>query len=200
MKKLMLVLMLLTSTRAWSLVEARLTYGALASNPNLSDVYTGTNAIPSATLNYGLGGDFIFSPPLTSLGFGMRYENLGLKLSGNGLDFDSSLTRTAVIVNYRIINTLLFVGPIFTYGLSHTNSMKISVNGNQISNFSSSSPSSWSAGVEAGAKLVGIMVGAEAGYQSLLLKDATDSMGAVSGSKNIDLSGSYLKLIVGFSI
>jgi hypothetical protein len=182
-----------------ALVDARIFYGVQAAGPDFSQVYTGASSIPSAVPNLGFGADFIISPPLFNLGFGVRYENVGFKASSSPLEISHSLTRSALILNYRLINTLLFVGPIATYGLSHSGSIKVSSNGSEITNMSIDKASSYSLGLEAGAKLMGIAVGAEAGYQSLKYKELTDTIGTITGSKDLDMSGSYLKILLGFS-
>jgi hypothetical protein len=56
--------------------------------------------------------------------------------------------------------------------------------------------SSYSAGLEAGANLLGFRVGAEAGYQDMKWKDATDATG-LGAKQDINMSGTYAKILFG---
>jgi hypothetical protein len=141
----------------------------------------------------------IISPPFFPIGFGLRYENMGLDASSSGQQIKANYTRTAFLVNYRLIDTLLFLGPIFSYGLSHSGEIKIIQSGNEISNFSSDKITSYTLGLEAGAKLIGFHLGAELGYEDFHWKDARDSHGAIA-NQDINLSGTYAKVLLGFGI
>ena len=107
------------------------------------------------------------------------------------------MTRTSVILSYRLIDTLIYLGPILTYGLNHTNDIKISTGGNTISKISSNKVTSYSLGVEAGVKFLLWSVGLEAGTMGMQYKDATDSYNTAL-VKDLDMSGAYTKLFVGF--
>jgi hypothetical protein len=187
------------SLPAHALFEARLTYGLLASQPDMSALFLGQASPPAVAPTYGLGADVIVSPPLFPIGFGLRYENMGVSASSSGLEFKANYTRTAVVLNYRIIDTLLFVGPIFSYGLSHSGNIKALVNGTETANFSSNKISSYSIGLEAGAKLLGFHLGAEAGYQDFRWKEAHDST-ATLADQDLNMSGSYMKVLLGIGI
>ncbi len=202
MKKISLFLFttFLLCSQSYALVEARLTYGILASRADLTKVYTGAASdVPAIAPNYGLGADALFIFPILGIGVGLRYENLGFTASSNGLEYKSSTTRTAVILNYRLIDTLMFLGPIATYGISHSNNMKWSI-GSQSADLTPSSSSSYSFGLEAGAKLGGFLLGAEVGYQNFPWKQMTDSKGTVTTRPDLDMSGTYAKVLFGFSI
>lgn len=191
---------LCVSTQAFALFEAKLTYGLLGSKSYFDSVYDGaTTSLPSIVPTYGLGADAVVTLPLFPIGFGLRYENQGLTASSGGLEFKTDYTRTAIIINSRLIDTLLYLGPVFTYGMSHSGTAKASQSGYN-TKFSSSSMSSYSIGLEAGAKLIGFNVGAEVGYMNFMWKNATDSTGTISGSRNIDLSGTYAKIMLGIGI
>lgn len=189
----------LISAPAHALFEARLTYGLLGSKPDLSPVFPGQSSIPAVAPTYGLGADVIVSPPLFPIGFGMRYENMGVAATTGGLEFKANYTRTALLVNYRLIDTLLFLGPIFSYGISHSGEIKALTNSTETANFSSSKISSYSMGLEAGVKLIGFHVGAEAGYEDFRWKEAHDKTGNLA-DQDINLSGSYVKVLLGFGI
>lgn len=190
----------MTIQSAQAIVEARVTYGLLASKPDLTKVSVGgVTDVPAAAANYGIGADALFIIPIVGLGFGIRYENLGFKLGQAGLEFKTSTSRTALLVNYRIINTLLYLGPIFTYGVSHSNNMTVEYGATK-ADLTPESSSSYSAGIEAGAKLGGFMLGAEAGYQSLLWKGLTDKNSVITSMPDLDMSGTYIKATLGFGI
>jgi hypothetical protein len=194
-----LIIATFISSQAHALFEARLAYGLLMSKPNLDNLYNGASTVPGVAPTYGLGGDVLISLPLIPIGFGIRSENMGLKVSEGSLEFEAKNQRTALLLNYRLIDTLMFVGPTFTYGLSHSASIGVSEGGNKISEFTSSKVSSSSIGLEAGVKLIGFSVGAEVGTENLMMKGAKDSKGLV-GDQDINLSGSYAKVLLGFGI
>lgn len=186
---------------AMALVEARLTYGLLVSNPNLGSLYTGTSTVPSVAPNYGLGADVLIFPPLMSWGFGLRQENLGLNASGGGLEFKSTATRSSAVLAYRFINTLLHVGTIFTYGLAHSGGVEVTEGGGTLSlKWEPGSVSSYSAGIEAGIGLGLFVLGAEAGYQSMTWNKMKDSTGTSTSRPNTDMSGTYSKIYLGLGI
>ncbi len=201
-KKIAVVVLLMGSfltTKAHALFDIKLTYGLLASNPGLGDLYSGTTTLPSIAPTYGWGADAVIKLPLIPIGFGLRYENMGMTVSSSGLEFKTAYTRTALLLNYRLIDTLLYLGPIATYGLSHSTDIKATENGSDQSHFSSDSVSSYSIGVEAGVKLLTFSVGAELGYEDFRWKGAKDSTGHLS-DRDINMSGTYGKIMVGFGI
>lgn len=189
----------LISHSSFALVELRLNYGLLTSNPDLRNATTSTATLPSVSAASGLGGDFFISPPGTDFGFGARIEKLTSSIGDSTLKFDSELSRTAALINYRLINTLLFTGPVFTYGLSHSGSFKSIVNGVTITDFSPGSASSYSLGWELGVKLLTFRIGAEVGYESLKWTNCTDAKGALS-ARDIDFSGTYAVVLLGVGI
>lgn len=201
MRILSLVMIIFLSSAAHALIDIRLHYGLLASKQNLEEICTGcltpANA-PDIAPSYGLGVDAIVSPPLLNWGFGLRYENLGFSTSSNNIEAKLSNVRTALIVNYRFIDTLMFLGPIATYGLSHSGQLEITDNGAKILDYNSGSASSWSIGLEGGLKLIAFLVGAEVGYQDLRWNNAKSTANNTTIEKDINLSGSYAKIHLGF--
>lgn len=201
MNKLSLVsfLILFIAQPSMALFEVRAGGGFLNSAPNLAKFYTGTSAdVPSASPNAGLTLDAIATIPLVGLGGGLRMENMKISYDSSVLDITNELSRTSLIVNYRLINTLVYVGPIATYGLSHTNKISIGNAAGDLSKITSSKVSSYSAGLEAGVSIIGFMVGAEVGKMWMNYKDATDSISGTIG--DLDMSGNYAKLFIGFGI
>jgi hypothetical protein len=205
-KHLLLVLVFFVPLSSNALFEARLTYGTITSKDALTDVCNGTGVcgggpIPGMVPLVGMGADAIFSPPLTDFGFGLRYEKMELSASSSGLEGTLNMTRTAVIVNYRLFNTLIHLGPIFTYGLSHSGGLSMKLNNTGVLDYTGSKATSYSLGFEVGAKpliVIPIKIGAEAGFQSTKFEGMTDSLG--NASRDVDLTGPYLKLFLGLDI
>jgi hypothetical protein len=190
---------------SWALFEARLTYGSLASQQDLSGVCQGSctasSNAPAIVPTFGLGGDVIVKLPVIPFGFGLRTEDMKLSTSTSSIDAELKYNRTALIVNYRFIDTLIHFGVIGTYGLSHTGSMSIKEGGTTKVDLSPDSPSSYSLGLELEAKplvVIPIVVGAEAGYMSFKWGSSTNSVD--NSKKDIDLSGTYLKVFLGLDI
>jgi hypothetical protein len=190
---------------SWAIFEARLSYGSLASGQSFSDVCQGSCATPSnapsVVPTFGLGLDALVSLPMIPFGFGLRTEDMKLKASGSGIDAEVKYNRTAVLVNYRLIDTVVHFGPIASVGISHSGSMNITEGGTQVVNLNPSSLSSYSVGLELLAKplvVIPITIGAEAGYMSFKWGNVTNSVD--SSTKNIDMSGSYLKVFLGMEI
>lgn len=197
----LLTLMVVTvlAPQAHAIVEARLTYGGLVSNPDFGKLYSGTTSVPSVAPNYGMGFDGLIFIPLSGLGFGVRYENLGAAASSSGLEFKSTANRTSAVFAYRFINTLIHLGPIFTYGLSHSGGMAVSEGATKY-DWQAGSVSSYSAGLEAGVGLGLFILGAEVGYQSLKWSKMEDKNSTSTSTPDIDMSGTYTKVFLGFSI
>ncbi|MGE0632883.1 MAG: hypothetical protein AB7O96_10765 [Pseudobdellovibrionaceae bacterium] len=188
-------LILLLATPSFALIDLRLTYGINTVNANLSDLGAGDEPKPVPLT--GLGGDFIFSPPLVPLGFGIRYEKMGAKAASDDFSVQMDMTRTAAIVNFRIIDTLIMVGPIFTFGLNHPNTFEVKNGSTTLAKFESKKASSYSAGLEVGLK-VPFLLGIELGYMSMTAKDAENKTTPTAAKEDIDLSGGYTKVFLGF--
>jgi hypothetical protein len=203
--KLLFIGVLALPISSWAIFEARLSYGSLASGQNFSDVCQGSCATPSnapaIVPTFGLGLDALVTLPMIPVGFGLRTEDMKLKASGTGIDAEVKYNRTAVLLNYRLIDTVVHFGPIASFGISHSGSMSINENGTQVVNLNPSSLSSYSVGLELLVKplvVVPITVGAEAGYMSFKWGSVTNTVD--SSTKNIDMSGTYLKVFLGMDI
>lgn len=198
MKHLLLAFcLLLISPLSHALIDFRVGYGTMISKPDLGKIYSGTDSdIPSAAPSAGLNVDVIATIPIVGLGAGLRYEDFKIDYDSGGFTVENSFKRTSMIVNWRLIDTLLYVGPILTYGMNHTNKIKFTSGAGTLMDISSSSVSSYSVGLEAGAKLIGLRAGAEVGYMNMTYKDATDSVTA--GKADLNMSGNYVKVMVGF--
>ena len=184
---LLITALILVTTQAHALVEARINLGTLSPSGSLSDAFSGTgltdSQIPDLPALPGYGADVLISLPLVPFGFGLRYETLGADFDGVEL----SASRTAILLNKRIIDTLMYVGPIASLGVTHSSTVKGTIATVSFDE-SQSSGSSYSVGVEAGVKLIGFIVGAELGYQSFTVDDSAD------------LTGTYAKLVFGLGI
>ncbi len=190
---------------SWALFEARLTGGVTQAKPDLKDICTGSCSNPSALGDVayvpGVGLDAIVSLPLIPFGFGLRYEGLKMTADNGNYNTEIKYSRTALLINYRLIDTIVHFGPIATYGLSHTGSMVVKENGNTVMDLNTGSVSSYSIGLELEVKpliVIPIVVGAEAGYMSHKWNGFTNSVN--NTKKDVDLSGTYIKVFLGLDI
>ena len=205
MKKLLLMIVLLPLS-SYALFEARITYGPyLTSGDPVSDICSGnaacTGTLPSKLPLPFTGADVLVKIPLIPFGFGLRYEKLTASGSSSNMQADATFNRTAVLINYRLIDTIISVGPILSYGLTHSGSLSMSLNGNKILDYTASSGESYSLGIEAGIKpliVIPLKIGAEAGITQFKYKNVTDSIGGAA--KNIDLGGNYIKVFLGLDL
>jgi hypothetical protein len=190
---------LFQAPKASAIFDLKVGYGTLASKPDLLGFYTGAATVPAAIPTVGLTIDAIVTIPLVGIGGGIRTEDMKIGYDSETLGINNTFKRTSVVLNYRLLNTLVYLGPIFTLGINHSNEMKITSGGTDLSKISSDKVSSYTAGVEVGAKLIGLMAGAELGYMNMKYKDATDSIDPTK-IHDLDMSGNYVKLFVGFGI
>ena len=203
MKKLLL-LVLLFPLSSWALFTARATYTGVVSKDALKDVCAGTvceSNHPDMVPLYGLGADVIVKLPLIPIGFGIRTEKLGLDVSKNGIEGEAKLNRTAALINYRFIDTIIHFGLIGSYGLDHSAGIRVAQNGSNVVDYTGGSLKSYSLGLELEVKpliIIPLIVGAETGIMNTKWSGATDSVGNVS--KDIDLSGTYIKFFLGIDI
>lgn len=190
---------------SWALFEVRGTLGATQAKPDLQAICNGSCTDPSsvadATYVPGVGVDAIIKLPLIPFGFGLRYEGIKLKGDSASTSTEIKYSRTAVLVNYRLIDTIVHFGPIASYGLSHTGSLSISEGGTTKVDLSPTSVSSYSIGLELEVKpliVVPLIVGAEAGYMGHKWNGVNNPID--STKKDVDLSGTYIKVFLGLDI
>jgi hypothetical protein len=181
MKKMIIaVFLILAPLSSHALLEVRAGYGT---NTLSDDNWAGVSKIDNGT---GFNGDFLFKPPLlTNFGFGIRYEQIkydGTLLVSPFSKGTFTMKRISALVNYRIIDTFAYVGPIGTIGLN--TSVKDDSGDTLDDKFN------WSAGFEGGVHLGLISVGAEVGKFF--------GKFSFTGAPDLDLSGLYGKVIVGF--
>ena len=205
LSKLLFIGLMSLPLSSWALFEGRLSYGSLASGQSLSGICQGSCVAPSnapaIVPTFGTGLDVIVSLPMIPIGFGIRTEDMKLIASASGVDAEVKYNRTALLLNYRLIDTIIHFGPIASIGLSHSGSMSIKENGTTRVDLAPGSLSSYSLGFELLAKpliVIPITVGAEAGYMSFKWGQVTNSVD--STQKDVDLSGTYIKVFLGIDI
>ncbi len=203
--QLLFLIAITTPLSSWALFEARATVGATQANPDIQSICSGSCGSPStaagATYVPGVGLDAIVSLPLIPIGFGVRYE--GIKLTGDNASSSTEIkyTRTALLLNYRLIDTIVHFGPIASYGLSHTGNLTIKENGTTKVDLAPSSMTSYSVGLELEVKpliVIPLIVGGEVGYMSFKWNGVTNSID--NSKKDVDLSGTYMKIFLGIDI
>lgn len=203
MKKLLL-LVLLFPMSSWALFTARATYTGVVSKDALKDVCVGTSCegvAPDMVPLYGLGADVIVKLPLVPVGFGLRTEKLGLDVNKNGVEGEANLSRTAALINYRFIDTIIHFGLIGSYGLDHSAGLRVAQGGSNVVDYSGGDLKSYSLGLELEVKpliVIPLIVGAETGVLNTKWSSASNSVN--STTKDIDLSGTYIKFFLGLDI
>lgn len=139
----------------------------------------------------GYHADVIVDPPLFPIGFGLRYESLSGK-RGNDVtngDIKDSWSRLSGLINYRFIDTVLFMGLIGTVSVNN----KLVREGQHTGTlYTLDQGTTYSLGFEAGASLLIFQVGAEIGYMMGELKDS-------AGLHKFNSEGAYGKAHIGFS-
>ncbi len=192
-------IIMLQANIANAIFDVKLGYGTLASKTNLTSFYSGASSdIPSAIPTAGLTLDARVTIPLVGLGIGLRTEDQKISYDNSALSITNSFKRTSLVLGYRLLDTLIYVGPVATIGMNHSNNIELKAAGTTLNKISSSSTSSTSLGLEAGAGLLGFNAGAEVGYMTMKYKDAKDSIN--NNKYDLDMSGSYIKVFVGFGI
>lgn len=168
--------------QAQALIQIRASYGLQTVNPDQ------IGSFPALSKLTGFSGDFIFSPPLFPLAFGLRHEIMKAEESNSYGKLTMDLTRTSGLVSFRLIDTLIFVGAIGSVGISHGGEQKTEITGVGTTTYNNDVSGSYSVGVEAGVKLIGFLVGAEIGYLGL-------KVGGTGTEQKLD--GAYTKVHLG---
>jgi hypothetical protein len=135
----------------------------------------------------GGGVDVLFHPPVLPLMAGLRFERFGEKENSQdtpvgGYMWDVEVSRLSAVAGFRLLDTVVFLGPIATVGYP---SGTIQAGGaNPSENDLDRDGLSYSLGAEGGVVLRKWTLGAELGYESLKFK-------------GLDLSGPYARVLVG---
>lgn len=131
--------------------------------------------------------------PALPIGVGLRHEWLNQSQSSNGNEWDLDATNVSVLVDWRILDNVVYLGPIVGIGYPSAE-VDFKTGGVSFSDRIDSGKPSYSIGAEAGVKFAFFLLGAEAGYQSIKLDDFQTSSG---NNADVDLSGFYGKVLVG---
>ncbi len=171
-----------------AIVELRAGYGLLTSDPD--DV----NSVEIKALA-GFHADAVVSLPLFPLGFGVRYESLGMKNDANvgaiNTEVDIDYERISLIVNKSLLSLVVVnIGLIGTIGISESLESDVTLNGVSQGKSTFDDGMTFTVGAEASAGLGLFSVGAEVGYQLGELE--------TSGGSKFKTDGPYLKAMVGF--
>ncbi len=210
MKKNFLILMslLCLSITSHGLIEIRAGLNTQTGSPKDYNDYIDEECVGCGTKAdkmAGLGFDVVAKIPLIPFGFGIRYDNMKQSVEVPGVaKLTQDFKATSLLLNYRFWDTLAYVGPIFTYGLSNQSTLDLEVTANPSQNFSGKAgkATAYTAGIEGGLKLGLLRLGAEAGYGSFIAQDIKDSAGAplvatTKSAEKIDLTGPYFRIQLG---
>ena len=186
-----------------AIFELRVNYGFnFAAPKKLNDAIKagGGDEIKSES---GLGFDGLFNIPMIPIGFGLRYEKLSTTgKQGGSFDYETGFSRLGLLVNYRLIDTGMYAGPIASIGFSDSATYSQSSGGSS-TDFTSSNKTSFSIGFEGGAKFDMFMLGGELGYLSanygVPKNNSNDLLNSSGESVPLDFSGVYAKIQAGFS-
>ena len=182
MKKFIIAaLLLITPLTSQALFDVRAGYGV---NTLDTDEY-GTQTADNGT---GFNVDLIFEPPLISdFGIGLRYEMMTYDFNaiGVGTVSEGELDRLSVLINYRFIDLIAYLGLIGTFGIS--SDLETNIGGPTVS---WNDKLNYSVGVEGGVNLGIITLGAEVGKLFATFESP--------GSTDLELDGIYAKVLAGF--
>jgi hypothetical protein len=134
------------------------------------------------------GFDARINLPGTPVGLGARYDWQGIKVGKNdtgttGSEFEVSSKRVAALAHLRFVDGVGYMGLVGTFGITHTPTVLLKQGSNQF-NYDSGKTTSGTIGLESGLNLMGLKLGAEAGYQDYLIREITGS----SGQANFDIN------------
>jgi hypothetical protein len=156
----------------------------------------GTNYSTSGA--YGLQADVRLNIPLSDWQFGVRYGQLGLSGSSNGYNLSMSSTTYSALVGYRLINTGVLFGPVFTYALSGSGNLQNSYSNIGSATATAGSVSQYSAGLELGIKFP-FLLSVEAGYANLTMNGFSANQQINGSATNVALGGTYARASIGLS-
>lgn len=202
MRQFIFLTLMLTSASAHAIIELRAGYGLNIVNPDkMNALHSSYNASKVPNLA-GFNLDAMVSLPAIPIGFGFRYESMSAE--GNGTSavgeykYSAAFTRTSLLVNYRLIDTLIYVGPISSIGIVNNAEYSNDVSG--VKSKYSAEGSTFSIAAEGGAKLGTLVLGGELGYLFADFGNGRRNGGDLmfeSQSVALDYSGPYFKLMAG---
>lgn len=181
------------------LLEIRAGVGLNSANPDAFEdrVRSVSNQDLDSDNFENFNADVYFNLPVLPIGVGLRHEWLNNDESAGGNNWEIDANNLSVLVDWRILDNVVYLGPIVGIGYPWANvdfsggadNINDQINGDQLSYFG---------GAEAGVKLGRFILGAEVGYSSIKLEN-TNSQNNNIESK-IDLSGFYGKIMAGISL
>jgi hypothetical protein len=182
------------------LLELRGGVGLNAANPHsLEDRVNAVNGENLDVKNFdNYNADIFVNLPVIPIGIGLRQEWIRQKQSSGGDSLDLNAKNLSVLVDWRILNNIVYLGPIVSIGYPSANVDFHSSSSGDTSDKVTSGRPSYSVGAEAGVKLGFLLVGAEAGYSAVKLNNHSSDNPNVKA--DVDLSGAYGKLMVGVSL
>ncbi len=194
-----LVTMLSIAPTAHALIEVKGGYSLHTSSPaGLNDQFS---SFPKITQLQSISFDAMGNVPLLPVGVGVRHETLKRNETANGLGSEVNWSRTSILVNKRFIDTLIYLGPIATFSVA-SDFKYTSKNGVTTTKYKTDSQLNATIGLEAGAKLTIMRIGAEIGYHYAPMGELKTDAGVPvtngSGEKvTFDMSGPYARVVVG---
>jgi len=142
--------------------------------------------------------DLFVNIPISPINAGFRYETSAQDDSGssgvNDEKWELDVERFSILVDWRIIDTGIYVGPLASFGV-HNGTLKINENGTSADLDLDPDSVSYTLAVEAGVRLKSWIIGGEFGYQNMKLENPSSSLFNVE----TDLSGGYAKVLVGYA-
>lgn len=196
---------------AQALIELRINYGMNFVSPSaLNDRYILPSSLSNGSLTHtqmlGPGMDVIVNLPAFPVGFGLRYENLSRSIKATGLagnqQSEINNSRFAAVATYRLLDQGMFLGAIGTAGIYHVSQFKFGQTSNVLT-YQADSTVSFTIAGEGGVKLGKFLLGGELGYMYYsAINYRLNGFQLTSPSDfrtvDVDLSGVYLKALVGY--
>lgn len=179
------------------ILELRAGVGMNAANPDAFEDRAKTVSGQSLSSDNfdNFNADAYINLPVLPLGIGARYEWLQGDDSMNGSEFEINANNLSLLVDWRIIDTGLYFGPIVSVGYPWSE-VKFKGGSENIKDQIKSENLSYSGGLEAGVRLGRFILGAEAGYLSMKLKSVNEG----NIRAKVDLSGFYGKVMAGITL
>lgn len=197
-----LLVPLFSATQSSAYVEARLHVGGLPTQPK--DFNDGFGGDYQTKLILPFGSDLLWVEEQNPMMIGLRVENES-SIAGNILKdkVELDLYRFAAILAKRFEREGIYWGPLVTLGFLHMPRVEVQPVGGGRTTYLPSYSQSFTAGVEAGWHLDVFTLGAEAGYQQMLMGDFKDRDGnyllTSSGSHKVgNFSGVFARFQMGF--
>ena len=159
-------------------------------------------AAPKIDQMQSISFDVMGNVPLMPVGIGVRHETLKRNETAGANGSEVNWSRTSILVNKRLIDTLVYLGPVATFSVASDFKYRSTVAGVS-TDYKTDSQLNATIGVEAGAKLTILRVGAEIGYHYAPMGELKTTAGVpvtdVNGQKvTFDMSGTYARVVVGF--